>query len=100
MRDRAARASRALYNAEQDLEDIRHDIAHLEAVLVAADTPVDARIEYLAQLKHLSEDRGRIEQSLVDLAIAVERTQTELDAFQWHLAVAAQPDAPFETASR
>jgi hypothetical protein len=80
----AARA--ALSNAHADLERIEHEIAANEAALVSPATPHPARIDHLAALKHLHEERSKVRAATRDIAGDVDATEDDLIAFQRALA--------------
>lgn len=80
----AARA--ALANAQADLNRIEHEIAANEAALISPATPHLARVDHLAALKHLSEQRGRVRAATRDLARDVDAAEDDLNAYQRALA--------------
>lgn len=79
---RAADAARAVRQAEKRLDAIHHEIAEVEANLVAPKIGVAARIELLAELKHLAEERERIQRSMHGLMIARDREDANLAAYE------------------
>ncbi|MFQ5564568.1 MAG: DUF2799 domain-containing protein, partial [Parvularculaceae bacterium] len=80
------KASEAIYQAQNDLKAVKHDIAHAEQALVSLDTPHKERIEYLAELKELSEERGRIETAIIALLRDHARAEEELAEYQAFIA--------------
>lgn len=79
---RAADAARAVSRAERNLEKIHHEIADVEAALVAPGIGVANRIELLAELKHLTEERQRIQRSIGPLVVAREQADASLAAYE------------------
>jgi tetratricopeptide (TPR) repeat protein len=94
----AARA--ALANAHADLDRIDHDIAAHEAAIISPATPHPARIDHLAALKHLHEDRARVRAALPDLARDVEAAEDDLNAYQRALAALDDKGAARPTPAR
>lgn len=79
-------AAHALSKAHKDLRAVKHHITEVEAALVSPDTSNPSRIELLAELKNLSEERGRIETAIVALARDEARAEDELTDYQAYLA--------------
>lgn len=73
--------------AHFDLRDIEHRIAHTQTALIAPDTPHAERLELLAKLMQLSEDRGKVETALIALNRDHARAEDELAAFREFIAV-------------
>lgn len=71
-------ADHALNDAHAELAGIRERTAYVETALVSTRTPMPARLEYIAELKHLSEERGRIESSLPKLERRRKRAEAQL----------------------
>lgn len=80
----AARA--ALAGAHADLDRIDREIAANEAAIVSPATPHPARIDHLAALKYLSEERAKVRAATRDLARDVDAAEDDLDAYQRALA--------------
>jgi len=72
--------------AHYDLSDLDHRIAHTETALISPDTPHGTRVELLAELKHLSEERGRIETAIVGLNRKHARAEDDLADYRAMLA--------------
>ncbi len=80
----AARA--ALANAHAYLDRLEHDIAASEAAIISPATPLPARIDHLAALKHLTEERAKVRAAARDLAHDVDAAEEDLNAYQRALA--------------
>lgn len=87
----AARA--ALANAHADLDRIEHEIAANEAAIISPATPHPARIDHLARLKHLTEERSRVRAATRDLARDVDAAEDDLAEFEGALAATAEKTA-------
>lgn len=72
--------------ARIDLGDVEHRIAHTETALISFETPHAERLELLAQLKHLSEEKGNIETALIALSRDHVRAEDDLAAYREELA--------------
>lgn len=91
-----ARSRNALAAAEARLEQIRHDIDHAEVALISPTTPHAERVDILADLKNLNDEKKRIKSSLRPLAIDHDRAQEELAGYRAFLAV----EGPYPGAAR
>lgn len=91
-------ASAALRSAERDLEAIHYDIAFTEAALIAPETTIVERIEFLADLKRLNEEQYRIEEAMYGLQIAHQDARRELESYEWRLASEGASDGSAKTA--
>lgn len=72
--------------AHQDLRNVDYRIAEAESALISPATPHLERIEILADLKHLSEEKGNIETALIALNRDHARAQEALADYRDHLA--------------
>lgn len=93
-------ARSALANAHADLDRIEHDIAANEAAIISPSTPHLARIDHLAALKHLSEERAKVRSATRDLARDVDAAEDDLNAYQRALAALDGNGATTPTAAR
>lgn len=91
-------AASALRSAERDLETIHYDIAFAEAALIAPDTTIVERIEFLADLKHLNEEQYRIEEAMIGLQLAHQDARRALESYEWRLASDDRSDGRAKTA--
>lgn len=94
----AARA--ALANAHADLDRIEHEIAANEAAIISPATPHPARIDHLARLKHLTEERSKVRAATGELARDVDAAEDDLAEFQDALAANAEKTAARATPAR
>lgn len=72
--------------ARINLADVEHRIAHTETALISPGTPHMSRLELLAELKHLSEEKGNIETALIALSRDQARAEDDLAAYREELA--------------
>lgn len=94
----AARA--ALANAHADLDRIGHEIAANEAALISPATPHLARVDHLAALKHLTEERAKVRAAVRDIAEDVDAAEDDLAAYQRALAALDNKGAARPTPAR
>ncbi|MEZ5916186.1 MAG: DUF2799 domain-containing protein [Parvularculaceae bacterium] len=80
-------AAAAVERAHHDLAHVRGKITKTEAALISPTTPMDARVDMLVRLKELSEEKGRIEASIMPLGREHERAEAELADYRAFLAV-------------
>lgn len=85
----------AIAKAHKDLKAVKHQTTEVEAALISPETPTPARIELLAKLKNLSEERGRIETAIVALTRDHTRAEDELADYEAFLA----ENGPYPTGS-
>lgn len=79
-------AGNAIAKAHKDLKAVKSHITEVEAALISPETPTPERIELLATLKNLSEERGRIETAIVALTRDHTRAEDELADYEAILA--------------
>lgn len=84
----AARTADALSAAHARLEEVERRISHAEVALVSPDTPHVERLDILADIKNMNEEKKRIEHSFRPLRIEHERAQEELADYRAFLATA------------
>lgn len=72
--------------AQIDLNNVEHHIARTESALISPATPHVDRLELLAELKHLSEEKGNVETALIALSRDHARAEYELAAYRDELA--------------
>ncbi len=77
-------------NARSDLRDVEQYIADAEAGLIAPDTTVEDRVQFVADLKTFSEDKGNIETAIVALNRDQVRAERELRDYRDYLAASGQ----------
>lgn len=75
-------AGQAISDAQKDLWAVKRQIADVEVALVSPSTPHGARLELLAELKNLSEDKGRIETAIIALSRDEERAADDLAEYR------------------
>jgi hypothetical protein len=90
----------ALANAHADLNRIQHEINANEAALISPATPHLARVDHLAALKHLTEERGGVRAAVRDLTDDVEAAEDDLAAYQRALAALDRKGAAVPTPAR
>ncbi|PQA87761.1 DUF2799 domain-containing protein [Hyphococcus luteus] len=73
-----ARTSAALDEAHARYENIEHRISHAEVALVSPETPHAERLDILADIKNMQEEKRRIEHSFRPLRVEHERALEEL----------------------
>ncbi len=88
----AARA--ALANAHADLDRINREIAANEAAIVSPATPHPARIDHLARLKYLGEERSKVRAATRDLARDVDDAEADLAEFEQALVASGGKSGP------
>lgn len=71
-------ASRALADANADLDNIDHEIAHAQAALVNPVTPHPERLDHLAELKTLYTRRDKVRDAIPNLAHNASLAEAEL----------------------
>lgn len=76
----------AIAKAHKDLKAVKSHITEVEAALISPETPTPTRIELLAKLKNLSEERGRIETAIITLTHDHARAEDEFADYQAFLA--------------
>lgn len=79
-------ASRALVNANTDLDNIDHQIAHAQAALVNPVTPHPERLDHLAELKTLYTRRDKVRDAIPVLTRDVDRAEAELEDYRHEMA--------------
>jgi hypothetical protein len=82
-----SRTANALASAEARLDDVEHKISHAEVALISPETPHVDRIDILADLKNLNEEKRRIRDSFRPLRIDLARAEEELADYRAFLAV-------------
>lgn len=82
--------------AHADLNNVEHRIADAQAGLIAPKVPPEERIQYLADLKAFSEEKGNIETALIALNRDHVRAEEDLRDYQDHLAF----NEPYPAAAR
>lgn len=82
LRSNVSQASSGISARQHALEEIDDEVLHKEAALIRRETTTEQRIILLAELKDLSEDKGRIESEIQDLYEQRARYQVELDNYQ------------------
>lgn len=97
---RLGAARGALADAHADLDRIVHEIAANEAAIVSPATPHLARIDHLAALKHLTEERGKVRAATRNLALDVDAAEDDLAAYQRALAALDGNSAAAPTPAR
>lgn len=90
----------ALANAHADLDRLNHEIAANEAALISPATPHLARVDHLAALKHLTEERAKVRAATRDLAHDVDAAEDDLNAYQRALAALDTKGAARPTPAR
>ena len=83
------RAAKALSAATADLDGIQYEIDEAELALVSPATPHLQRIEILAEVKQLRDEKERIEDAIEALAYEHEVAQSALTEFRQYLVGAA-----------
>ena len=73
--------------AHNDLNGVERHITDVQAALIAPSSTVEERVQYVADLKAYSEDKGNIEVAIVALNRDHVRAQEELRDYQDYLAV-------------
>lgn len=81
-----AHAEHALAAADKRLQDINHQIDHAEAALISPATPHMGRVDILADLKNLNEEKTRVKRSFGPLRADYELAQDELVDYRAFLA--------------
>lgn len=79
-------ASHALTNANADLDNIDHEIAHAQAALVNPVTPHPERLDHLAELKTLYARRDKVRDAIPNLARDVDIAEAELEDYRREMA--------------
>ncbi len=79
-------SSRALANANTDLDNIDHQIAHAEAALISPATPHPERLDHLAELKTLHQRRDKVRDAIDTLSRDVDRAEAELEDYREEIA--------------
>jgi hypothetical protein len=97
---RLGAARNALANAHADLDRIEREIAANEAAIISPATPHLARIDHLAALKHLNEERSKVRAATRDLARDVDEAEEDLAEYQRALATLDSKSATRPTPAR
>lgn len=79
-------AMQALANANADLNNIDHQIAHAEAALISPATPHPERLDHLAELKTLHQRRDKVRNAIDALSRDVDRAEAELEDYREEIA--------------
>ncbi len=87
LRNDVAHTEHALASAEKRLQEINHQIDHAEAALISPATPHLERVDILADLKNLNEEKQRVKRSFGPLRRDYELAQDELADYRAFLAV-------------
>lgn len=86
LRQTVAGISSDIQRAHNDLDRVAHDIDHTQGALISPGVPVPERVQLLADLKNLSEEKGNIETALIALNRDHVRAQEDLRAYEAELA--------------
>lgn len=86
LRQTVAGISADIQRAHNDINRIEHDITHTQGALISPGVPVAERVQLLADLKNLSEEKGNIETALIALNRDHVRAQDDLRAYEAELA--------------
>ena len=87
LRSHVSSASSQIYNKEQEIESIEHEVRDKQALLISEQTTTADRVLLLADLKHLSERIGELE-SDIDALIA-DRARHEQELYHYEQTVSA-----------
>lgn len=97
---RLEEARAALANAHADLDRLQQEIAANETALKSPATPHPARVDHVAALKHLTEERAKMRAAMRNLALDVNAAEDDLAAYQRALAALDGKGAMPPTAAR
>ncbi len=86
LRSEVSRVEYLLYENEDELEDIEHEIGIRDGLLISDDTTREERIVLLAELKELSEDKGEIELQIKQLIDERARRQYDVTLYEQEVA--------------
>jgi len=75
-------ANSAIKSKEHKLKEVKDAMLHAEAALIDQETTTEQRIILLAELKDLSEDKGRLEAEIRDLYEQRAHHQVQLENYQ------------------
>lgn len=87
LRSNVSSVNSQLYAAESALEDTRNRVVAVELALINSETTTDQRVEYLAELKILSERKGTLKSEIKQLV--QDRARFEQDLQNYEQTVAA-----------
>jgi cell division protein FtsB len=86
LRSEVSRVKYLLHKNEDALEDTEHKIGIREGLLISDDTTKEERVELLAELKELSEDKGEIELRIKQLIDERARRQYDVTLYEQEVA--------------
>ena len=82
LRSNVSAANSQLYAAENALEGTENRIVAVELALINSETTTDERIAYLAELKELSERKGKLKSDIKQLVVDRARFEQDLQYYE------------------